>query len=181
MFLPTKVFFTKGVGRHKEYLQSFEVALRDAKIEKFNLVTVSSIFPPGCKRITVEEGLKYLQPGQIVFVVMARNATNEPNRLIASSICVAQPSDPAQYGYLSEHHPFGETEEKAGEYSEDLAATMLATTLGIEFNPDTAWDEREKQYKTSGKIFRTFNATQSAEGHKNGLWTTVVSCCVLLP
>jgi arginine decarboxylase len=181
MFLPTKVFFTKGVGRHKEYLQSFEVALRDAKIEKFNLVTVSSIFPPGCKRITVEEGLKYLQPGQIVFVVMARNATNEPNRLIASSIGVAQPSDPAQYGYLSEHHPFGETEEKAGEYSEDLAATMLATTLGIEFNPDTAWDEREKQYKTSGKIFRTFNATQSAEGHKNGLWTTVVSCCVLLP
>jgi arginine decarboxylase len=181
MFLPTKVFFTKGVGRHKEYLQSFEIALRDAKIEKFNLVTVSSIFPPGCKRITVEEGLKYLQPGQIVFVVMARNATNEPNRLIASSIGVAQPSDPAQYGYLSEHHPFGETEEKAGEYSEDLAATMLATTLGIEFNPDTAWDEREKQYKTSGKIFRTFNATQSAEGHKNGLWTTVVSCCVLLP
>ncbi len=181
MFLPSKVFFTKGVGRHKEYLQSFEVALRDAKIEKFNLVTVSSIFPPGCKRITVEEGLKYLQPGQIAFVVMARNATNEPNRLIASSIGVAQPSDPTQYGYLSEHHPFGETEEKAGEYSEDLAATMLATTLGIEFNPDTAWDEREKQYKTSGKIFRTFNVTQSAEGHKNGLWTTVVSCCVLLP
>ena len=180
MFLPSKVFFTKGVGRHKEYLQSFEVALRDAKIEKFNLVTVSSIFPPGCKRITVEEGLKYLQPGQIAFVVMARNATNEPNRLIASSIGVAQPSDPTQYGYLSEHHPFGETEEKAGEYSEDLAATMLATTLGIEFNPDTAWDEREKQYKTSGKIFRTFNVTQSAEGHKNGLWTTVVSCCVLL-
>jgi arginine decarboxylase len=112
---------------------------------------------------------------------MARNATNEPNRLIAASIGVAQPSDPNQYGYLSEHHPFGETDEKAGDYAEDLAATMLATTLGVEFNPDTAWDEREKLYKMSGKIVRTLNFTQSAEGDKKGLWTTVLSVAVLLP
>lgn len=181
MFVPTKIFFTKGVGRHKDYLQSFELALRDAKIEKCNLVTVSSIFPPGCKRIPTDEGLKLLQPGQITFAVMARNATNEPNRLIASSIGVAQPAESSTYGYLSEHHPFGETDEKAGEYAEDLAATMLATTLGVDFDPNTAWDEREKQYKMSGKIVRTFNVTQSAEGHKDGAWTTVVACAILLP
>lgn len=181
MYVPTKMFFTKGVGRHKDYLQSFELALRDAKIEKCNLVTVSSIYPPGCKRIPAEEGLKYLQAGQITFVVMARNATNEPNRLIASSIGVATPADTSQYGYLSEHHPFGETDEKAGEYAEDLAATMLASTLGVEFNPDTAWDEREALYKMSGKIVKTYNVTQSAEGDKNGLWTTVVACAILLP
>ncbi|MBI5214950.1 MAG: arginine decarboxylase, pyruvoyl-dependent [Ignavibacteriae bacterium] len=181
MYVPTRLFFTKGVGRHKDYLQSFELALRDAKIEKCNLVTVSSIYPPGCKRIPTDEGLKALQPGQITFAVIARNATNEPNRLIASSIGVAVPADSTQYGYLSEHHPFGETDEKAGEYAEDLAATMLATTLGVEFNPDTAWDEREKQYKMSGKIVRTFNITQSAEGDKNGLWTTVLASAILLP
>jgi arginine decarboxylase len=181
MFLPSKIFFTKGVGRHKEYLQSFELALRDAKIEKYNLVTVSSIFPPNCKRISAEEGVKLLQTGQILYVVMARNATNEPNRLIASSIGVAQPSDTNIHGYLSEHHPFGETDEKAGEYSEDLAATMLATTLGLEFDSNTAWDEREKIYKASGQIYRSFNITQSAEGHKSGLWTTTVACAVLLP
>jgi arginine decarboxylase len=112
---------------------------------------------------------------------MARNATNEPNRLIASSIGVAQAADESQYGYLSEHHPFGETDERAGEYAEDLAATMLATTLGIEFDSNTAWDEREKVYKVSGKILRTFNVTQSAEGDKEGKWTTVVSVAVLLP
>lgn len=181
MYVPTRLFFTKGVGRHKEYLQSFELALRDAKIEKCNLVTVSSIYPPGCRRISTEEGLKILQPGQITFAVMARNATNEPNRLIAASIGVATPSDPTQYGYLSEHHPFGETDEKAGEYAEDLAATMLATTLGIEFDPETAWDEREKIYKMSGKIVRTYNVTQSAEGHKDGVWTTVIASAILLP
>jgi arginine decarboxylase len=181
VFVPTKIFFTKGVGRHKDYLQSFELALRDAKIEKCNLVTVSSIFPPGCKRIPTDEGLKLLQPGQITFAVMARNATNEPNRLIAASIGVAQPAESSTYGYLSEHHPFGETDEKAGEYAEDLAATMLATTLGVDFDPNTAWDEREKLYKMSGKIVRTFNVTQSAEGHKDGVWTTVVACAILLP
>ncbi len=181
MYVPQKIFFTKGVGRHKDYLQSFELALRDAKIEKCNLVTVSSIYPPGCKRIPTDEGLKMLQPGQITFAVMARNATNEPNRLIASSIGVAIPADSGTYGYLSEHHPFGETDEKAGDYAEDLAATMLASTLGVEFDSNTAWDDREKIYKMSGKIVRTFNITQSAEGHKDGIWTTVVACAILLP
>lgn len=181
MFVPTRVFFTKGVGKHRDYLQSFELALRDARIEKCNLVNVSSIFPPNCKRITVEEGVKHIQAGMITFCVMARNATNEPNRLIASSIGVAIPSDPSSYGYLSEHHPFGETDEKAGEFAEDLAATMLATTLGIEFDPNVAWDEREKIYKTSGKIIKTINITQSAEGDKNGLWTTTVAAAILLP
>ena len=175
------MFFTKGVGRHKDYLQSFELALRDAKIEKCNLVTVSSIYPPGCKRIATEEGLKSLQPGQITFSVMARNATNEPNRLIAASIGVAIPADNTAYGYLSEHHPFGETDERAGEYAEDLAATMLATTLGVEFDSNTAWDERELLFKMSGKIVKTYNVTQSAEGDKNGLWTTVIASAILLP
>lgn len=181
MFVPTKVFFTKGVGRHKEYLQSFELALRNAGIEKCNLVSVSSIYPPGCKRIPAQEGLKLLQPGQITFCVMARNATNEPNRLIAASIGVAIPADETQYGYLSEHHPYGETDSKAGEYAEDLAATMLATTLGIDFDPEIAWSERENIYKMSGKIIRTFNITQSAEGDKNGLWTTVIAAAIFLP
>ena len=181
MYVPTKIFFTKGVGKHKEYLSSFELALRAAGIEICNLVTVSSIFPPNCKRITKEEGLKELQPGQITFSVMARNATNEPNRLIASSIGVALPADSNAYGYLSEHHPFGQTEKVAGEYAEDLAATMLATTLGVEFDPETDWSERENIYKMSGKIVRSFNITQSAEGDKNGLWTTVIAAGILLP
>ncbi|RJP67342.1 MAG: arginine decarboxylase, pyruvoyl-dependent [Ignavibacteriales bacterium] len=181
MYVPSRIFFTKGVGRHKDYLQSFELALRSAGIEKCNLVSVSSIYPAGCKRISKEEGLKELQAGQITFCVMARNSTNEPNRLVASSIGVAIPADATQYGYLSEHHPFGETEKVAGDYAEDLAATMLATTLGIEFDPNIGWDDKEDVFKMSGKIVRTFNITQSAEGEKTGLWTTVIAVAVLLP
>lgn len=181
MYVPTKIFFTKGVGKHKEYLASFELALRNAGIEICNLVSVSSIFPTGCKRLSKTQGLKLLEPGQITHCVMARNATNEPNRLIAASLGVALPADTGMYGYLSEHHPNGETEKVAGDYAEDLAATMLATTLGIDFDADKAWNEREQSYKMSGKIVNSFNITQSAQGDKNGLWTTVIAVGVLLP
>ncbi|MDD2753497.1 MAG: arginine decarboxylase, pyruvoyl-dependent [Candidatus Portnoybacteria bacterium] len=179
--VPSRVFFTKGVGVHKEYLTSFEMALRDAGIAPFNLVTVSSIFPPGCKRISKEDGLKLIHPGQIIYCVMSRNATNEANRLIAASVGCAVPAEgEQQYGYLSEHHSFGETDQKAGEYAEDLAASMLASTLGIEFDPNTAWDEREDLYKMSGKIVKTTNITQSAIGNKDGSWTTVLAAAVFI-
>lgn len=179
-FIPSKVFFTKGVGRHKHYLGSFDAALRDAGISSLNLVSVSSILPPNCKRISKEEGLKLLKPGQLVFCVMARNSTNEANRLVAASIGCAWPADPHDYGYLAEHHSFGEKESVAGEYAEDLAASLLASTLGIEFDPEKAWDEREQIYKMSGKIVRTSNITQTAEGDKNGLWTSVVAAAVFI-
>ena len=176
------MFFTKGVGVAKQQLMSLEMAFRNAGIEKFNLVTVSSILPPGCQRITKEKGLELLKPGEIVFCVMARNQTNEPNRLIAASIGCAVPADKIQkYGYLSEHHPHGETDEKAADCAEDLAATMLATTLGVDFDPNTDWDEREKVYKLSGKIVNTINVTQSAQGNKDGLWTTVVTAAIFVP
>lgn len=181
MYIPTRIFFTKGVGRHKDYLSSFEAALRNAGIEICNIVTVSSIFPPGCKRISREEGLKEINPGQITFAVMARNSTNEPNRLIASSIGVAIPADGNQYGYLSEFHPYGVKEKIAGDYAEDLAAQMLASTLGIEFDPNVDWNEREHVFKMSTKIVKTFNITQSAEGDRSGLWTTVIAAAILLP
>lgn len=178
MVVPTKIFFTKGVGVHKDRLASFELALRKAGIERCNLVYVSSIFPPYCTEIPCEEGLEMLQAGEIVYCVMARNETNEPNRLVSAAIGLALPRDADEYGYLSEHHAFGESEEISGEYAEDLAATMLATTLGIEFDPDRAWQEREQIYKASGKIIETKQICQTAQGDKSGLWTTVIAVAV---
>jgi arginine decarboxylase len=180
MFVPKAIFFTNGVGVHKDRLSSFELSLRDAGIEKANLVTVSSIFPPRCKEISRTEGQKLIIPGQIVHCVMARQDTNEPNRLIAASIGLARPADPNMYGYLSEHHSYGETAKKAGDYAEDLAATMLATTLGIGFDPETAWNEREQVFKMEKTILKTRNVVQSAEGHAKGTWSTVVALGVFI-
>jgi arginine decarboxylase len=178
--VPRSVFFTKGCGVHRQRLQSFELALRRAGIAPLNLVRVSSIFPPGCAMISRERGLQRLHAGEITFVVMAQAETNEPNRLVSASIGLATPADPTVYGYLSEHHGFGQTAKKSGDYAEDLAATMLASTLGIEFDPDKDYDQRREIYRMSGRIVRTRSITQSAEGDKNGLWTTVVTAAVLL-
>ena len=125
--------------------------------------------------------MKLLNAGQITYCVMARSETNEPNRLVSAAIGMAIPKDLAnQYGYLSEHHGFGEIAKKSGEYAEDLAASMLATTLGIEFDSNQAWEEREEIYKASGYIFKTSHICQSAEGNKDGLWTTTIAAVVFI-
>jgi arginine decarboxylase len=178
--VPTKLFLTKGVGKHKERLTSFELALRDAGIAAQNLVRVSSIFPPNCKLIPRSQGLKYLHPGEVVFAVVAETSSREPHRLCASSIGVAIPADRSTYGYLSEHHSYGESEEQAGDYAEELAAEMLATTLDVEFDPEKSWDEKKEVYRLSNKIVRTANMTQTAVGDKRNLWTTVIAAAILI-
>jgi len=180
-FVPKRVFFTKGVGIHKEELTSFELALRDASIEKYNLVRVSSIFPPACKIITRSAGIKKLSPGQIVYCVMSKLSSNEPRRLLASSVGCAIPVDKKLYGYLSEHHAYGQTDSVAGDYAEDLAAAMLASTLGIELDEDLGWDEKKEIYRISDKIVKTTNITQSAIVRRDGKFTTVVAAAVLIP
>ena len=177
-FVPKSLFLTKGVGKHREKLSSFEMALRSAGIAQYNLVRVSSIFPPHAKLISKKDGLKLLKPGQILYVVMSENATNEPHRLVAASVGVAIPKDRSQYGYLSEHHSFGQTDKLAGDYAEDLAASMLATVLGVDFDPNTSYDERKDLWRLSNKIVTTRNVTQSAIGDRDGLWTSVVAAAV---
>ncbi len=180
LLVPKKMFLTKGVGRHKEKLASFELALRKAGIAQFNLVEVSSIFPPHCKIISRNEGLKKLEAGQIIFVVKSQAQSDEPHRLLSASVGLARPTDPSLFGYLSEHHAFGQTDEQASDYAEDLAAGMLATTLGItEFDPDESWDNRREIYKISDKVVKTRSITQSAVGRR-GVWTTALAAAVLI-
>lgn len=181
MYVPKKLFFTSGVGTHREKLTSFELALRDAKIACYNLVRVSSIFPPHCEEIGIDEGLTHLSPGQIVYCVMSESATAEPNRLIAASVGVAIPRDRSRFGYLSEHHSYGETGQVAADYAEDLAAEMLATVLGVEFDPDSSWDEKRALWRIADVITETKEVTASAVGHARGHWTTVVAAAILLP
>ncbi len=179
--VPKRMLFTRGKGVHKEKLSSFELALRHAGIAHLNLVHVSSIYPPGCKLISRKKGLESLSPGEVTFVVMARQETDEPGRVINTSVGVALPKDPTLYGYLSEHHGFGRSARESGDYAEDLAASMLATTLGIPFDPDKDYNERKEQYRMGGHIVKSDNVTQTARGAKGGMWTTVLSAAVLLP
>src|SRR4030042_1471133 len=111
--VPSKVFLTKGVGRHKYQLKSFEEALRTAGVAQQNLVQVSSILPPKCKIISRDRGLAELTPGEVCFCVMARADTDEHGRLVASSVGIAVPKDRKKWGYLSEVHSYGMNQQQA--------------------------------------------------------------------
>jgi arginine decarboxylase len=178
--IPKRVFLTRGVGIHRQQLSAFEYALRDADIEQQNLVTVSSILPPQCELIPRSVGVAALSPGEITFCVLARAETNESGRCITAGIGLARPKNSAHYGYISEHHAFGMSEAETDEYVEDLAATMLASTLGIEFNSDAAWDERKKVYEMSDLIVDTHSIAAAATGAPRSDWTCVVAAAVFL-
>ena len=175
-----KLFLTKGKGIHEDRLTSFEYALRDAGIAGTNIVLISSIFPPNAKLISRKEGLKQIKPGQILFTIYSKNQTNEPHRVCAASVGIAQPKNKSRYGYLSEYESFGQNEIQAGDYAEDVAAQMLASSLGIPFDVDKAWNEKRQQWSISGQIYKTQNITQSSKGDRNGKWTTVFAAAVLL-
>lgn len=191
-FVPQALFFTAGVGVHREQLNSFELALRDAGISGCNLVYVSSILPPNCKIIKREEGLKYLKPGEIVFCVMARMQTNEPGQLVSSAIGCAIPDkekwDKGQHGYISECHKTGMTNKETAEFAEDQAAEMMASLLDVDLDWDKAWDRISNTVEIKGRPVHTRSVVQSAVGrkskrpdaHPGDTWVTTVAAAVML-
>jgi arginine decarboxylase len=177
--LPTKVFLVRGQGRHKEKLVSFEKALREAGISPFNLVRVSSIYPPHCRTITKAAGLKLLVPGQIVFVVLSENATDEPGALITASIGMAVPDDPSHYGYLAEHADAAKPARETSRHTEYLAAEMLATKLGEKLKAPPRGRAAGSFRVSNGLSLKTRSMTQAARGEK-GVWTTALAAAVLI-
>lgn len=114
----------------------------------------------------------------MVYCVLSEGATNEPSRRVGASVGLAMPTDRSRYGYISEHHAFGQGEKQMGDYAEDLAASMLATTLGVPFHSEEAWDERREQWLLSGHIVNSENHTIVAEAPEDGTWVTVVAAAV---
>ena len=177
IIVPSQVFLTRGCGQHKEKLVSFELALREAGIAPYNLVRVSSIFPPHCQVITKAAGLKLLKAGQILFVVLSEGETAEPGRAISASIGMAVPDDPTCYGYLAEHDGGGPTEKEAGLHTEYLAAEMLATKMGKTLQDPVPGRSGFKM--SNGMTLKTRSVAQVAVGAE-GLWTTALAAAVLI-
>ncbi len=159
-FLPKKCFLTAGVGTHKDKLISFELALRAAGIERFNLVPVSSILPPNCKIVDKEEALRELEDGEIVFVVMARNESNE-NGKIACAVAYARPQDKDRHGYIAEYSCRGCGKEMAEQEALRIAREMLKTKFG---------DVEDIKTESVGASAKT----------EKGVYTTVVSAAVFV-
>lgn len=180
MLVPVQAYLTRGVGVHPEELVAFEIALRDAGIAAQNLVAVSSILPPRCELVARENGEKHLIPGQILHVVMSREETDEPHRAVGASIGIARPTDPDRHGFIAEHGGFGLTERVLGDHAEDLAVTMLASTMGIDVDPTLPHDERRRHFEASGQIERSGSIVATAFGDERGWTTCVVAAAVFV-
>lgn len=181
MYVPTGVFWAKGFGSHPNEIASFEMALRAARIAAFNLVPVSSIFPPPCRIVTRSQGLKRLKPGQIVHCVLSKVSSREPGQRLAASIGFAIPSDIDAYGCFFEHQATGKLAGKAGRYAADLSAEMLATLRGVRIVQSWSPERRRKAWLASGKIKRAMNVTQKTTAEAGNVYTTAVVAAVLLP
>ena len=165
--VPKKIFFVKGKGfSSNSKLRSFEEALREAGIEKFNIVRVSSIIPPFCEEVSKDEGIKELKTGQVVYSVMSKISSNRKDIVICASIGAAKPVNAEDYGYLSEKHTLDEDPGKIAEIAEALAAEMLATTHGDSINPSLN--------------IRTKSFTESTRVRKDGEWATVLTAAIFI-
>ena len=173
VIVPKKVFLTAGVGKHPTKLGSFERALRDAKIYPYNLVPVSSIIPPEAEIISREEGLKYLVPGQILFVVMSRISSDEVGRHIVAAIGGAKEKGKRLHGYLSEYSVFDTPVSIAKKTAEYLSAEMLITIRGGEsWHPESEGPNLDH--------LDVFSIAAEAEVKEGDGWVTAIAAAVLL-
>jgi len=176
--MPTKLFLTKGMGFHKDKLFSFELALRDAGIEKCNLIYVSSILPSSCDLISKKEGLELLSPGQMTFCVMSKNESNKKNELISAAIGISKPLKSDNFGYIYERSVRGNKAKLSGGISESMAVEMLATRINLPFNR-AEFLKTKNNDKKNENIFST-HIFQLAKNNKDLSWVTVVAAAVFI-
>ncbi|MEF8848620.1 MAG: arginine decarboxylase, pyruvoyl-dependent [Candidatus Thermoplasmatota archaeon] len=164
-FIPKKFFLTTGKGTHRYELQSFELALRDAGIEKCNLVKVSSIIPPECKQIERKIGINKIKPGQITYVVLSMNKTKEVEQTIGASIGIAKPSNKEKHGYIAEYRSIDESKDKIEKKARKIATTMLNTL-------------QEKDLEKDEIV--TKSVSQTGKNIKPKFWHTVLAAAVFV-
>jgi len=179
--IPTKFFLTKGVGVHEKDMRAFEEALRDAGIHTCNLIKKSSVIAAGCKRISVQEGMKYITPGQITFAVIAQSQTNEPGQRVVAGIGMAQPKDTSLYGYLTEvEQAIGRTDEDVEEDVIEMALENLVTEWNPKFEGEKFYRKGKKNYKFEGRSISVDSLVQSAEGEEQNKYTVVIVAAVFI-
>jgi arginine decarboxylase len=150
--VPQKVFWTKGVGTHKENKNARDAASREAGVGKLNLVTVSSILPPGIQEIGLDEFIKLVQPGEIVFSIHGVCESNVPGQKVCAGMGRARPWDKSHTGYVTElfEEP-GVQEEDIQKRVETMALQLFADENGVEgFTAEDVWKKGKTTYEVGG-------------------------------
>jgi arginine decarboxylase len=179
--IPTRFFFVKGVGTHEKDMRAFEEALRDAGVHMCNLVKISSVIPPGCKRISTEEGKRRLRPGSVIHAVIAESQTNEPGQLVGAAIGMAQPKGRERFGYLTEvESAIGREAEDLQQDVEEMALENLVTEMGFKFDGDKIMRRGKKNYDIRGNKIAVDSIVETARGEEGNKYTVVFVAAIML-
>lgn len=102
--MPTRCLLVRGRGQAPLALEAFDTALVDAGVGEYNLVKVSSIFPPHCQFTDEHEAPE----GTAVTTAFAQMESDDSTVTISASIAVAVPKDPHRPGVIMEWHGHGD-------------------------------------------------------------------------
>jgi len=98
--LPTTYFLVSGYAEGPTLLNAFDNALAVAGIGNTNLVKMSSILPPSCRRIDPIQ----IPYGALLPVAYAEESSPQPGTPVAAAVACGVPEDPKLPGVIMEHH-----------------------------------------------------------------------------
>ncbi len=98
--LPTTYFLVAGYAEGPTLLNAFDHALMKAGVGNTNLVRMSSILPPGCRRIEPVQ----LPYGALIPMAFAEESSPQPGTPCAAAVAAGMPEDPRLPGVIMEHH-----------------------------------------------------------------------------
>ena len=167
--VPTRVFFTSGVGFHKTQRVAMQHAMREAGLADCNLVKISSVIPPACQVVTRERGLRMLEAGAIAHAVIAQGVTKEPHQRVSVALCWGQPDREDLPGYITEieeEEANGKSEQTAIDEAGEALTAMLAEKIGAKVDAPKVWGQRgrERRLRIGGVNVRVGSIAESAVG-----------------
>ena len=130
--IPRKLCLTRGVGVHPDTMPGH--CARRASPSSARCA--SSIFPPHRQIVPREEGPAAATRRDRPDRHAECRAT--AGRRIAARIGVARTDRPRQVRNDSEHHTYGRPSMEAGDYAEDLAATMRPRSVSVSMPKDSS-------------------------------------------
>jgi len=177
--VPKQMFFTKGVGYHRNKLQALNQrfvmpASRSATLLRYRASSRRNV------RLSLRpRGSRNSKQGKSPSLFLPRgDSGTKPSGFCIRRSCTTEKQEAIR---LYQRTPWFWPDSQEGfDFAEDLAATMLASTLGIELDPDKDWNERKMVYQVGERQFVSRSTAQTARGHKDSLWTTVIACAVML-
>lgn len=133
-----------GKGYGKTPLSAFDAALKDAGIYNYNLITMSSIIPPGSK---IKEK-KFVTPddeyGNKLYVVKSEIRTRESGKFIGAALGWYQLPDGR--GVFVEHEEIGETKDAV---ESNLSDNIRKSLIDLCHFRDIRVVEKRMKMKTS--------------------------------